>query len=47
MAIQPIISIGKNLLDVFRAFPESSKALIEYHEACFAAPLRFRRRNAN
>ncbi len=38
MPFLPSLAEGATLLDVFKAFPETSKPLIEYHEALLRGP---------
>ena len=41
MPVLPSLPRGATLLDVFRAFPETSKPLIEFHEVLLRGPSPF------
>lgn len=41
MPFLPSLRLGASLLDVFRAFPETSKPLIEFHEVLLRGPSPF------
>ncbi len=41
MPFLPSLRVGSSLLDVFKAFPETSKPLIEFHEALLRGPSPF------
>ena len=41
MPFLPSLRAGASLLDVFKAFPETSKLLIEFHEALLRGPSPF------